>query len=769
MKRKGLTALLLSAALLLSGCGSMLESMEDAVRNAEPSITPGTTISSDSKWINSDIIGAIDADTEVREQDDFFTAVNRDAILGTDIAAIADGDSVGTMYDVRGELYERIAKLMTASADDVSGLDEQVMSADALRHVQSLVKALYDEAADISLRNEQGVEPLRPYVESIEKIDSMDALTAYFGDVGNTNVSDLSLLPFTISRPKNVDDEEKYSVLVTARTLLSLDDEADQYSAVSLDDKTVTEEVLHYALEKLGYTSQEVQQILHRCYRFEIRLAKHMPTVSKTDGESDREEINVAKQYTRCDLAELKAMAGNYPIETLLSAAGLAGSEDYLVEEPDQVKNVGTLYTESNLEDIKSYLLVQLVRSNTEFLDEKIFMLAQQAQSKENQQSLRMDTDTDAEDAENTADADPAAEDAENSGSEDGDDEEALDTDLEEVLKKAGINTTVLTAYVQTYLRDAYEEMYIGHYCDAETKAGLVKLTEQVADGFREVVQQADWMSEETREKALDKLDHMGMHILYPDKLTDFTALDLSDCSSLVEMMGRIFAFRQAGLKDYVNQPLDGQLWDLQEISTTDANAYYLMPDNSINICAGFLCTDAIFSTSESAEYNLARMGAIIGHEISHGFDTAGYSYNRIGLQENWWTKADQENFDLRSRNLVKYYNVLAPLPGSEELCDGTTLSGEAVADMGGLKAALYAGKKLSDFDTAEFFRNYAALWFVQRHYYDEYSLLQKDNHPLAFLRVNVTVQQFPEFREAFGVVPGDGMYLADDSRIAVW
>ncbi len=730
-----LAAFLCVAVLGLSGCDSAQEALNGFI-DKEVEIVPGTTISADSKWINSDIVGAIDENTPVREQDDFFTAVNRDAILNVDQEKVKDGEPVGTLYESTAVQYERIMSLLDRPVDDVEGLDEAVMSAEDLRHLQTLVKTLYDRASNMDERNEKGAEPLRPYIKQIEELSSMDMLTAYLADVGGANVSGISLLPLSISRPQSAEEEECYTVLVAAAAPLSLDDKAVSYRSLMLSSKDLSEDLVFYAMEQLGYEKTKIRSILNGCYRFEIKLAKHIPTVSESDGKSDRDEINVAKQYQTYDLEGLKELAGNYPVETLLGAAGLETSKTYLVEEPDQVENVGDLYIEENLSDIKDYLIVQLVRANAEFLDETLHEKAQSLKWKKNQTTLtgdQVDTEEDKEDKEDT------------------------------------LAETMIGTYIYPYMRDAFEEIYIGHYCDADTKKELTKLADQMAEGFREVLLQADWMSEETREKALDKLDHMGIHVLYPDQMTDFSTLSFEDCDSLPELMGRIKTFRMQQMSAYVNQPLDTQNWDLQTMPTSVPNAAYDVLNNSINLCAGFLGTKDVYDPDASTEYNFGRMGAIIGHEISHGFDTTGYSFDRNGLREDWWTAEDREAFDIRSQNLIKYYNALAPLPGGEATCEGKKLSGEAIADMGGIKAALLAATKIPDFDYEEFFCNYARLWFIQQNYHMEFMTMTQDEHPLAFLRVNVTLQQFEEFLETFGIVPGDGMYLEEDQRIAVW
>lgn len=732
-------ALVCAAALGLSGCDSAQEALNSFV-DQDPEIVPGTTISADSKWINSDIIGAIDENTAVREQDDFYTAVNRDAILSVDPSKIKDGEPTGTLYESTSVQYERLLTLLDRSVDDTTGLDEAVMSAEELRHLQTLVRTFYDRAADLPTRNEQGAEPLRPYLEKIKAISSLEELTAYLADVGGANVSGISLLPISISRPQSAEEEERYTVLVEAKAPLTLGDTASRYKELTISSKDLSEDLVFYALGQLGYEKAQIRRILNSCYRFEIKLAKHMPTVSESDGKTDRDEINIEEQYQTYDLESLKELAGNYPMETLLLAAGLDASETYLVEEPDQVKNVGSLYIEENLSDIQNYLIVQLVRKNAELLDETLHEKAQSLKNKEDQISLS---------GENGAEA--------GEGSADENDEENSQ------------NKVIISTYISPYMRDAFEEIYIGHYCDAKTKKELTELTEQMAEGFRQVLLQADWMSEETREKALDKLDHMGLHVLYPDKMTDFSTLSFEGCDSLIEIVGRLKAFRQQQMKAYVNQPLDTQNWDLRTMPTSIPNAAYDVLSNSVNICAGFLCTKDVYDPEAGTEYNFGRMGAIIGHEISHGFDTTGYSFDRNGLREDWWTAEDREAFDIRSQNLIKYYNALSPLPNGAGSCDGKRLSGEAIADMGGVKAALLAAAEIPDFDYEEFFRNYAKLWFMQQDYHAEYLTLEQDEHPLAFLRVNVTLQQFEKFLEIFHIVPGDGMYPEDENRIAVW
>ena len=214
---------------------------------------------------------------------------------------------------------------------------------------------------------------------------------------------------------------------------------------------------------------------------------------------------------------------------------------------------------------------------------------------------------------------------------------------------------------------------------------------------------------------------------------------------------------------DNVNKPIDKKAWPK---SSLDVNAYYNPLDNSINILAGLLANDFFYDADAPYEQNLARIGSVIGHEITHAFDTNGYRYDKDGVMQSWWTKEDEEAFQLRSNKLIKYYGALTPIPGRSTY--SANVSGEAIADMGAVKCMLAIAKEQDSFDYKLFFESYAQLWRAKRAYVQEIETA-KDSHPLEFLRTNVTLQQFDEFIETYDIKPGDGMYVAPEDRILVW
>lgn len=740
-----LVAGLTVAALTLCGCSeeSLTETLNDIAEDTIR-ITPGETMSEDSKWINTDIIGSIDANTLIRLEDDFAAAANRELILSADISEIEEGtkDTIGTIRDSDYILEDRMDALMHMSPDDTSGLDTEVMSEEQLLHLQQLIKDYYDLAADANTRNAQGMEPLREHVEEIQNISSLQELTDYLADIGGSNVAGISLLPLSVTRARNEEDAREYTVYITANAPLTMGEWADGYKDISISQKEKSEDMVQYAFAKLGFSDKEIRRILQGCYAFEIDLSEHIPTV--LEGESDRERINVEKTDQVYDLEQLEALAGNYPIAQFLTAAGYEKSKTFTVEEPDQVKNVGRLYTDRNLENMKDYLLVQLVLQSADVLDETLLEKSQAMVSKNQQMTL---------------------EDSQGDGQEDEQGTDSTDEEKNEVK----VSDNIYSMYIVTDLRDVLDEIYIGHYCTAQMKQDLLSLTDRMIEGFRDVLEQADWMTEQTRQNAVEKLENIGLHVLYPDQMTDFSSLDFSDCSSLLEARGKLKAFRQQQMAAYINKPMDQSTWDIAYLPTSICNAFYAPDENTINICAGFIASAGVYDPEESLEYNLGRIGAVIGHEISHGFDTNGYMYDKDGLAVNWWTTEDQEQFEIRARKLKQYYDALSPIPQNAGTYKGELVAGEAIADMAGVKAALMVAKKQDDFDYDKFFRSYANLWFEQQRYTRECMYLTKDMHPLKFLRTNVTLQQFQEFADTYQIQPGDGMYLAEKDRISVW
>lgn len=729
------------AAGILTGCSQ--QSIIDTLDQYMPAVQVNETISEDSKWINSTIDGSINADTPTNLKDDFYTAVNRDWLL----KPLPDGVAMVQGYDeIDDKFNANQAALLDMSAEDTTGLDPEVMSAEKLIHIQTLVHQLVDTAADEATRNAAGAEPLRPYIEKINSISTLDELTAYQADISGGNPFCLQLMYFSVEAPFSADAADNYTVIFNPRTLLALNAEAEyrDIGSTGLATYKYNTDLFQYELQQLGYTEDEVNDLLTACYRFEIKLARLLPTESAVQKiEYFVENNNV---YDRAGLEEL---AGNYPITTILDAYGVGSSETFTVPDTLQLKELGRLYTEENLEDMKAYFIVQTVLNAVDLLDET---------------TAAMEADFQYQISENKKSADADEDDENDEDSTDGTEDEPATIELPDTDNPLA---KYYTNYVAKYMYDAYQQMYIAHYCTAAEKRDIRKMAEKIIAAFSDAVAESDWMSDETKAKAQDKLSAMGLHILYPDNLIDYTALSFDGCENLVDMVAALNSFEASQYAAKVNQPVNRSEWNLVTIPSLIVNAMYNMEDNSINICAGFLATDSIYSEKNTYEHNLACLGTVLGHEITHGFDTTGYKFDKNGRYNSWWTDEDKYAYDKRADALIKYYSSLSPVSRGTFM-NGSSVSGEAIADLGGMKCVLRVAAETPDFDYDVFFRSYAEMWRTHRTLMVE-TMYSSDSHPTSMLRTNVVLEQFDEFQKTYDIQPGDGMYLPADKRITVW
>ena len=167
-----------------------------------------------------------------------------------------------------------------------------------------------------------------------------------------------------------------------------------------------------------------------------------------------------------------------------------------------------------------------------------------------------------------------------------------------------------------------------------------------------------------------------------------------------------------------------------------------------------------------SNEELYGKLGVVIGHEISHAFDRRGAQFDKEGNIASWWTEEDYAAFTERNARLAAFFEEMHPWEGQDFY--GSIVTGEACADMAGMKAALLAVRDIEDFDYDAFFRAYAELWLTRSTMQREYQMLSNE-HPMQYLRVNATLQQFDEFLEFYGIEEGDGMYLAPEDRVNIW
>lgn len=719
--RQRKTAALLLAACLLAGCGQAEE--------VSTSVVAGETISADSKWINSEIDGAVNEETQVSLKDDFYTAVNLEWLLETELTE--EEPSADCFTEIENLIRER--KLDLIQSQEIPEENQVGMDPDLIAHDAGLVREFAQLAGDWEKRNELGTEPLRPFVEAIEQIQNQNDMTSYLVNEDGRNFAQLTFLGLTAGVPYSGTSE--YAVILAPNQEFTLGSQ-DEYLSLSENGnlkKIITDEKVSWLLGRMGYDDARIRRILQLCYRFEDHMAGIMKT---TDQQGSIKYLKRSDNHFSYE--ELRKLCRNYPLEELLKSRHIENRNQYIVLEPDYIKGLDRLYRESNLEEMKAYCLVHTVCEIMPLLDRESFEKAEEwkqlLKAGENKQTSPT---------------------GQNPKSEEDREQDELDI--------------LFDNFIRDYMSGPMEQLYVAGYCSQEMKDEVLSLVDEVISYYRVLLREKEWLSEETREKAVEKLNRITVRAVYPEQFTDYRTLVFAseeEGGTLVDAVAEVRSFRVEQDLKKVGTAADYQNWDLDEAPTTEVNAYYNVLENSVTIQAGIL-NGAFYDPDASEEEKLAGIGAVIGHEITHAFDSNGFQFDQNGKKDTWCTSADMSNFMFRANDVGAYYGAISPYPGAA-LYNGSNVEAEAIADMGGVKCALSVGKKSPEFDLQKFFKAYAGVWRTKRSFAEEKSCAG-DEHPLEFLRTNVTLQQFEEFYEAFDIRPGDGMYLAPEKRVPVW
>jgi putative endopeptidase len=306
-----------------------------------------------------------------------------------------------------------------------------------------------------------------------------------------------------------------------------------------------------------------------------------------------------------------------------------------------------------------------------------------------------------------------------------------------------------------------YGKKYFGE----EARADVLKMIDNIIAVYRTRIENKDWLSGATKEKAIRKLDAMTRRVGYPDKLPpqyelyNFTPSPQGNLYSNTVTLQRAVARHQYSL---FGKPSDRTLW---EMNAYTVNAYYSPSDNSINFPAAILVSP-FYSKDQSAEANLGAIGAVIGHEISHAFDSNGSLYDEIGNFKNWWTDEDRAKFNELTKAMVNLFDGI-PYEGGK--INGSLTLGENTADAGGISVALEAAKAIPDVSLPDFFKQWAIIWRVKMRPEFALRLLTEDVHSPGKLRVNVQLSNSDGFYDAYEIKETDEMYLAPEKRVNIW
>lgn len=659
------------------------------------------------RWVDSDLYESVSEDSNIRLQDDFAAAVNREWKL---------------------QIGEKLYSPMQEASDGLLDKEKRAVTDEGIAGVEAeKLRAYYSLASDWGYRNSQGIEPIKPYIEDIESISSMDELLDFIKDLKRNPLA-AAPVQFEADGMYHSEAFPGYNLTTVRTPRLSLTDSSGSRHYTDLnkaDGLEVYEEAQNkvlYMLGRLGYSEKEAAEIFRKCLIWEKKL-------DRIDDTGNPQSYPDDNAMTREDaIAKVKG----FPLEDIMDAWGFTDTKA-MVLTPRFAKKLSSVFRKSDLENIKGFLIVYYSLRSAKFLDREAYDTLERFEETRDRKAI-----------------------------ETGRTDEELEDELifEGYIGSSGMAGAMNQVYVENYFNDSLTEE-------------LRSETEDVIDAFKVIFKEEPWLTDEGKEACVEKLSSISINIAYQSfDVMDYSKVDFAskeEGGSFLEAWYEAERFALDHTAFVSAMPYRKGYWDplSRETSTAMANAFYNPPTNSVYICAG-VCEESIFSESMSYEEKLANLFTIVGHEITHGFDKTGSQYDKDGMRNDWLPYDDQLAFSDRTDKVAACYSAMTPFPGAE-LYDGSNVSDEATADMGGIRATLYLASGYPGFDYDKYFRSYASLWRVNVPEEVEKDSAEHDPHPLSFYRINVGLQQYDEFISTYGIKEGDGMYLPPDNRIRVW
>jgi putative endopeptidase len=571
------------------------------------------------------------------------------------------------------------------------------------------IATLYASFMDTETVAQRGLAPVRAALQAVQELRDVRDLTAFLGEferVGGTGL-------FGSYVDTDDRDSDRYLFHLTQGGL-GLPDESyyreDKFAEVR--EKYVG--YLARLLSLAGHASPE--QAAATVLAVDTRLAA---------GHWERAETrDVQKTYNLLTFDELRALAPEFDWHAY--ATNLGGSDDTLFEvcarQPSYLAHLSTVLAEVPIEDWRDWLLTRVLRTAAPYLTDDF-------------------VETNFDFYGRTLNGTP---------------------ELRARWKRA-------VAFVEGSVGEAVGREYVARHFPPESKAMMDELVANLLEAYRQSIAALDWMTEETKQRAYEKLATFRPKIGYPDEFRDYSALRVS----ADDLMGNVVAaasFETDRQLRKIGSPVDRDEWFMLPQTV---NAYYNPGTNEICFPAGIL-QKPFFSPDAHPAENYGGIGAVIGHEIGHGFDDQGAQYDGKGNLNDWWTPDDKAAFEVKSKALVTQYDAFEPrnLPG--EHVNGQLTVGENIGDLGGLTIGHKAyrislgGGEMPVEDSQRVFMNWAYCWRTKRRKEQEQQYLTIDPHSPPEFRANI-VRNLDEFHLAFGTAEGDGLWLDPEERVRIW
>jgi len=579
---------------------------------------------------------------------------------------------------------------------------------------------MYQSIMDTVARNKKGVEPLKPYLAKIDAIKNKQDLQAYLTDM--QQYGGAGFFSFSVSADAK-DSNTNAAYLYPSGLGLPDRDYYVVKDASSEEIRTKYKAFITKMLQYLGDSKEDAEKSAKTILAFETSLAE--PQLDKVDRRDAR------KTYNPMAVAQLQKEVSAIDWKKYLEEIGASKVDTVIVSQPKYMQALQKTFTSNKIEDWKTYLKWNLFNDSANSLTTDIEktnfdFYQKELQGAKQQRPLN---------------------------------ERALQT----------VNGTI---------GEALGKLYVDKYFPAEAKEKAQEMIANVIKAYQNRINQVTWMSDSTKAKAIAKLETTRIKVGYPDEWKDYGDLEVTSPKdgngSLFQNLMNTAKWRTKEDMAKLGEPVDKDEWFM---SPQIVNAYYNPSYNEIVFPAAIL-QPPFYDYKADAAVNYGGIGAVIGHEISHGFDDSGARFDAEGNLNNWWTDKDLEEFEKLGGSLAEQYSAIEVL--DSVYINGKFTLGENIGDLGGVNAA-YDGLQLHlkdhenpgkiDGYTPEqrFFLSWATVWRTKMRDEALRNRIKTDPHSPGMYRAYVPLQNIDAFYQAFNIEKGDKMYVAPENRVKIW
>lgn len=563
---------------------------------------------------------------------------------------------------------------------------------------------LYRLAKKFDWRKKVGPQPLKRMLASVENLNSYED---YQSQWKNWILAGMPS-PISFDIDADMKNATVYALFASSPSLILPDKSYYEAEKKAQHDQLLQlwSSMVEALMDKLGYSKEEAKKIIDDAIKFDALLAPNV--------KSAEEAADYSKMYNPQTVAELASATDQLDIAAIIKQLVGEEPEKVIVTEPEYFKALNKIL-QDNFELFKNWALIRVIRENASYLDDEMREI--------NGRYGR-----------------------------------ALSGSKKPVSQRKFAFYLARDMFSQV-AGDYYGKKYFG----PQAKADVHHMVEQMIKVYKGRLTNNQWLSKDTRDKAILKLDKLGIQVGYPDKIPAlYDQFKVDEEESLIANLNQLTVTANKELFSRWNKPVDRMRW---EMSAATVNAYY-HPFKNIIVFPAAILQAPFYSLKQSSSQNYGGIGAVIAHEISHAFDNNGSLFDEFGNLNNWWTDEDSAHFKQLAQKMIEEFDGI---PFAGQKVNGKLTVSENIADAGGLSCALEAAKTEADFNAQEFFINWATIWRMKATKQYMQLLLSIDVHAPQKLRANIQAENLDDFYTAFDIKPGDEMYRAPENRVHIW